>query len=94
MREIYANNNVKTLVNCANLNGMVMTEEFRTNLKVFKEMNGGSASYHTINQNIAQYSGKIEHAFKSIDRIILNEQQSDQSTLQIIGNSNAITPFE
>lgn len=93
-REIYTNNNVKTLVNCANLNGMVMTEEFRTNLKVFKEMNGGSASYLTINKNIAEYSGKIEHAFKSIDRIILNEQQSDQSTLQIIGSSSAITPFE
>jgi hypothetical protein len=75
---------------------MVMTDEFKTNLKVFREMNGGSKSYQSINQNIVQYSGKIEHMFKNIDRIILSEQQSDQATLQIIGNSgaNAITPFE
>lgn len=42
VREIYANNNVETLVHCADLKGLVMTEEFKTNLKVFKEMNGGA----------------------------------------------------
>ena len=42
IREIYATHNVETLVHCANLGGLIMTEEFRTNLKVFKEMNGGA----------------------------------------------------
>jgi len=56
MREIYTNNNVETLVHCANLQGLVMTEEFKTNLRVYQEMNGGSKSYKTINSNLAKFS--------------------------------------
>jgi prophage tail gpP-like protein len=93
MREIYAHNNVETLVHCANLNGLVMTEEFKTNLKVFKEMNGGAASYHTINQNLGKYSQQIEAIFKNVDQLIINEQNKDQQVAKTTGNPNAITPF-
>jgi len=29
----------------------------------------------------------------SVDKIIMNEQKSDQKVAQVTGNSNAITPF-
>jgi hypothetical protein len=93
MREIYANNNIETLVHCANLNGLVMTEEFKTNLKVFKEMNGGASSYHTINQNLTKYSQQIEKLFGDIDKLVVNEQANDKQVASTTGNANAITPF-
>ena len=70
-----------------------MTEEFRTNLRVFKEMNGGAASYNTINSNLDKFSQGISKIFQDTDKLCMNEQQNDQSVIKTTGNPNAMTSF-
>lgn len=94
MREVYSNNNVEALAHCMDLKEMVLNDEFKTQMKVFKEMNGGGATLHNINQNLQNYSAMIEAVMANCDQLILEQQKLDQELRGITGNDNSITSFE
>jgi hypothetical protein len=94
LREIYTLNNVEALANCANLNDMVMNENFKTQLRVFKEVNGGAQAYHQINQNLDMYSQMIENQLQEADQLALTERRNDEQIIKTTGNANAMTSFE
>lgn len=94
MREIYGNNNVEALAHCMDLKGAVLNDDFKTKLKIFKEMNGGGATLNNINQNLKNYSGMIENVLQKCDKILLEQRQGDQELAKISGQDNAITSFE
>ena len=93
IREIYSINNVQALANCANLQNMVLNDDFKTQLKVFKQVNGGAQAYHQINQNLDLYSQMINNVMQSSDQVVQAEIQNDQAVKQSSGNQNAITGF-
>lgn len=94
MREVYSNNNVEALANCMDLKGMILNDDFKTKLQVFKNMNGGAASLMQINQNLQNYSAMIEQTMEKCDKIIIDQQKQDQQLKSITGADNAITSFE
>jgi len=94
MREIYTLNNIEALANCANLTNITDNEEFKTKLRVYKDVNGGSSGLQGLNNQIKQFSQQIDGKVNNIKQIIQNEQQKDQQMVQTTGNANAMTSFQ
>jgi hypothetical protein len=94
MREVYTLNNIEALANFANMTNVTDTEEFKSKLKTYKEVNGGSNALNNLNTQIKQYGAQIDGKVNEIRTLIQGEQQKDQQMAQTTGSANAMTSFE
>lgn len=92
-REIYTNNNVEALANLTNLKNIVLNDDFKSKLRIYREVNGGSRTLKDINANIEKYGNMIENILADAGKLIQKEEKEDQVLKQATGNDNAITSF-
>ena len=93
-REIYRNNNIQALANFVNKADITESEDFKTQLSVFKDVNGGGEGYQKLNTQTGKYSQKIDHLLAEIEKITEQEKKNDQDVIKQTGNQNAMTSFQ
>ena len=65
-----------------------MNDDFRTKMKVFKEMNGGKQGYLQVNQNLDLYSQQIDGSIRGIEDIVQKEREGDKAMVSATGGAS------